>query len=251
MSWWEEYKAFYEVPINKVPDEAYEKVKSLLASKKDESPTVSVVLIAHNEEKHILSCLWSLCNNKCSYPFEILVVNNNSTDETEMILKRINATYFNETQKGPGHARQCGIDHAKGKYHICIDADTLYPPFYIETHLKQLSKPGVVATYSLWSFMPDEKNSAFGLWIYESLRDIHLRIQSIKRPELCVRGMTFAFKTEEGRKYGFRKDIKRGEDGYLALNLKNDGKLVFITNRKARVMKIGRASCRERVLRLV
>jgi hypothetical protein len=102
--------------------------------------------------------------------------------------------------------------------------------------MKALIKPNVVATYSLWSFIPNNGQSPFGLWIYESLRDLHLRIQAIKRPELCVRGMTFAFRTEYGRKYGFRTDIIRGEDGSLALNMKNDGQLVFITGRKARVM---------------
>jgi len=68
------------------------------------------------------------------------------------------------------------------------------------------------------------------------LRDLHLRIQSIQRPELCVRGMTFGFNTELGRKFGFRTDIIRGEDGSLALAMKPYGKLVFIHSGKARVM---------------
>lgn len=118
-------------------------------------------------------------------------------------MQQLGVTYFNETKKGPGHARQCGLNQAKGKYHICIDTDTIYPSRYIKTHVKQLMKPGVACTFSLWSFIPDERHSATGLWWYEALRDLHLRIQSIQRPELCVRGMTFGFNTELGRKFGF------------------------------------------------
>ena len=59
-------------------------------------------------------------------------------------------------------------------------------------------------------------------------------MQHLKRPELNVRGMVFAFRTEQARKYGFRKDIIRGEDGSLALNLKQDGKIRFVRSRRAR-----------------
>lgn len=66
--------------------------------------------------------------------------------------------------------------------------------------------------------------------------DIYLRLQAIQRPELCVRGMAFSFNTEIGRRFGFRTDIIRGEDGSLALAMKPYGKIVFITSRKARVL---------------
>jgi len=96
--------------------------------------------------------------------------------------------------------------------------------------------PKVACTFSLWSFMVDERHSRFGLWCYEGLRDIYLRLQAIQRPELCVRGMAFSFNTETGRRFGFRTDIIRGEDGSLALAMKPYGKIVFITSRKARVL---------------
>lgn len=235
MSWYQPYLMAFEKPTRLVSTEI-QAVRQKLQSKASDQPLASVILIAHNEETHLLSCLWSLVDNVCSFPIEIMVVNNNSTDGTEQVLQQLGVTYFNETKKGPGHARQCGLDRARGKYHLCIDADTLYPPHYIETHIKELMKPGVACTFGLWSFMPDERHSRLGLWFYESLRDIHLCIQAIKRPELCVRGMNFGFNTEMARPYGFRTDIIRGEDGSLALALKPHGKLIFITARKARVL---------------
>lgn len=234
--WSNKYIAVYEKPFNMVANSIKEEVYQKVFNKQSSSPLASIILIAHNEESHLLSCLWSLVDNLCDFSIEIMAVNNNSTDGTEAVLKTLGVCYFNENQKGPGYARQCGLNHAKGKYHICIDADTIYPPHYINTHVKTLMKPGVACTFGLWSFMPDEKHSQFGLWFYETLRDLHLRIQAIKRPELCVRGMNFGFNTELGRQFGFRTDIIRGEDGSLALAMKSHGKLVFITNRKARVL---------------
>ena len=48
--------------------------------------------------------------------------------------------------------------------------------------------------------------------------------------------MVFAYRIEEGKKVGFRVDIKRGEDGSLALGLKKYGKLFFLHNKKARAI---------------
>ena len=61
-----------------------------------------------------------------------------------------------------------------------------------------------------------------------------LFIQHFKRPELCVRGMVFAFNAEYAKQVKIRADIRRGEDGSLALSLKPFGKIAFLYNRKAR-----------------
>ena len=102
--------------------------------------------------------------------------------------------------------------------------------------VEQLQKPNVSCVFSLWSFIPDKHHSKIGLFFYELLRDLYLKIQYINRPELCVRGMVFAFNTDMAREYGFRTDIIRGEDGSLAYALKEKGKLVFLYNRKARAI---------------
>ncbi|MEG2856214.1 glycosyltransferase family 2 protein [Bacteroides sp.] len=247
MSWYTNYIRVYEQPIGSVSPSIIEEVRSKLKQLKEieqqaqqgqqPNPIIaSVVIIAHNEEEHLLSCLWSLCDNECDFPIEILVVNNQSTDRTEEVLQTLGATYYNEIQKGPGHARQCGLNHARGRYHLCVDADTVYPPHYIATHVRELSRKGVVCTFGLWSFMPDKHHSRAGLWVYETLRDLHLKLQAVKRPELCVRGMNFAFDTALARRFGFRTDIRRGEDGSLALNMKPYGRLVFLTGKRVRVL---------------
>jgi len=234
--WYKPYLGAFNIEIGQIKENIFEKVSKQLQKFSHQQPLLSIVVIAYNEEQHLLGCLWSLTDQLCSQPIEIIVVNNNSTDRTEEILKRVGAHYYNESQQGPGFARQCGLDHAKGQYLLCVDGDTLYPPYYAETHLKALCKKGVSATFSLWSFLRKPGQSQFFLTCYEALRDVYLNLQVIKRPELCVRGMVFSFRTEQGRNVGFRTDIKRGEDGSMALGLKSFGKIAFIRSRKARAV---------------
>lgn len=234
MSWYSKYYDIYGKSFASIDKHIIEMVKNKMASAVSDSPLASVVVIAHNEEKRLLACLWSLLDNVQPFDIEIIVVDNNSTDSTSTLIKAIGARMFYEPRQSPGYARQCGLDHAKGKYHLCIDADTIYPPHYIATMVNSLQAANVVAVYGLWSFLPDKELSPISIFFYELSRDAFLIVQNIKRPELVVRGMAFAFNTEIGRKYGFRNDIIRGEDGSLALDLKKDGKITLCLSRKCR-----------------
>ena len=100
--------------------------------------------------------------------------------------------------------------------------------------MQTLEKPGVSCVGGFWSYYPDDHHSSFGLCLFEFIRDTFLYIQHFKRPELCIRGMTFAFNAEYARKEKIRTDIRRGEDGSLALSLKKYGRIAFVYNRKAR-----------------
>jgi len=232
--WYEKYLSIYGKCYDDIPHQVIDSIKVRLAEKQCANPIVSVVVIAYNEEKHLTSCLWSLSDLQTQYPIEIIGINNNSKDKTEEIYQRLGLPYFNESKQSPGHARQCGLDNAKGQYYFCIDADTLYPSDYVDLMMTKLSKPDVSCVSSFWSFFPDKNHSRLGLFLFESIRDIFLYIQHFKRPELCVRGMVFAFKTDFARLVKIRTDIRRGEDGSLALSLKAYGKIAFLYNRKAR-----------------
>ena len=232
--WYKKYLSIYGKSYKDIPDNVLDEIKDKLAKKQSQNPLISVVVIAYNEEKRLSACLWSLSELQTEYPIEIFGVNNNSKDSTENVYQRLGLPYFNENRQSPGFARQCGLEHARGKYHFCIDADTFYPPRYVDLMMTRLSRPDVACASSFWSFFPDKQHSAFGLFMFELIRDTFLFVQHFKRPELCVRGMVFAFNTEYARQVKIRTDIRRGEDGSLALSLKPYGKIAFLYNRKAR-----------------
>ncbi|WP_298616897.1 glycosyltransferase family 2 protein [uncultured Odoribacter sp.] len=236
MTWYKKYLSVYEKPFHEASQTIISQVKENIRHLQSDQPLVSVVVIAYNEEKHLLANLWSLSDSRCKYPLEIIGVDNDSSDRTAEIFQATGVPFYTEHQHSCGYARRCGLSHARGKYYICIDSDTLYPPQYVETLVNQLEKPGIVAVSSLWSYIPDQQHPWLGVKLYELLRDIHLYLQSIKRPELSVRGLVFAYNTEYGRKVGYRVDIIRGEDGSMALGLKKYGKICFVRKRKARAV---------------
>lgn len=236
MKWYSKYLPVYEKPFAEVPAETVAEVRAKLAERQSDRPLATVSVIACNEEKRLTACLWSLAEQRWRYPMEIIATDNLSKDRTAEIFETLGLPWQRETTPGCGHARLCGLNRARGKYHINIDADTIYPPRYVETMVDALERRGVVAASSLWSYIPDAAHSAAGLWFYELARDTHLWLQSFQRPELSVRGLVFAYDTELARKVGIRTDIIRGEDGSLALGLKPYGRIAFVRSRRARAV---------------
>ena len=125
-NWYDKYLSIYGKPLDEIPDSILDEIKTKLSQKQSREPLVSIVVIAYNEEKRLAACLWSLSELQTKYPIEILGVNNNSKDRTEEVYQRLGLPYFNEQKQSPGFARQCGLEHAKGKYHVCIDADSIF-----------------------------------------------------------------------------------------------------------------------------
>lgn len=232
--WYDKYKSIYGKPFSEVPAATVAAIRHQLEQQQSPDPLVSVVVIAYNEECRLAACLWSLSELQTRYPIEILGVNNHSQDQTEAVYQSLGVPYFNEPRQSPGFARQCGLDHARGKYHFFIDADTFYPACYVDKMMDKLLQPGVACVGTFWSFYPDENHSAFSLFWFELARDLFLWLQHFKRPELNIRGMTFAFNADYARQVQIRTDIRRGEDGSLALSLKRFGTIAFLYSRQAR-----------------
>lgn len=103
-------------------------------------PTLSVIILAYNEEKYIGRCLDSL-KNQTTPPDEVIVVGNNSTDRTEEIARSYPfVTFINEKEQGMIPARDTGFNTAKGDLLARIDADTRLPHHWVETVHKVLDR---------------------------------------------------------------------------------------------------------------
>lgn len=110
-----------------------------------ENPQVSVVIPARNEEENILNCINSISNS--NYPienFEIIAVNDRSTDKTGEILTElshkvknlkvvnIDEAHLHINLKGKPGALQSGIDEANGEIILMTDADCKVAPNWIK-----------------------------------------------------------------------------------------------------------------------
>ena len=235
-SWYNKYLSIYGKSFSEIPYEIVDETRRNLAALQSDKPLASIVVIGYNEEAHLQACLWSISNIKCSYPVEIIGVDNDSKDQTAEIYKRSGIPYFTEYQHSCGYARRCGLRHAKGKYYFDVDGDTIYPPMYFEIMLKHLMKTDVSCVSATWSYFPDSEHSVLGLKLFELCRDLFLWIQHFKRPELSVRGLVFAYNAEYGRREPYRVDIIRGEDGSMALALKKYGKIKFVRDKRCKAI---------------
>lgn len=86
----------------------------------------SVVIPAYNEAGFIGACLDSLLLQDFTDPYEIIVVDNNSTDDTALIARARGAIVVREERQGVCWARQRGTELAAGEIIVSTDADTLY-----------------------------------------------------------------------------------------------------------------------------
>jgi glycosyltransferase involved in cell wall biosynthesis len=108
---------------------------------------VSVIVPAYNEEKYISKCLESL--KKQTYKdFEIIVINNNSIDNTEEIAKQFVDKVVLETNKGYHNAVNRGARESNAKYITFCDADSIYPEDWLEKVMTEFEKdPNILAVY--------------------------------------------------------------------------------------------------------
>lgn len=108
---------------------------------------VSVVIPAYNEEKYIGACLDSLMKQD-EMPNEIIVVNNNSTDDTVKIAKKYPVKIVNEKKQGMINSRNRGFNTAQFELIAQTDADTILPRNWIKKIKRDFQKDKMLIALS-------------------------------------------------------------------------------------------------------
>lgn len=108
----------------------------------DMKPLVSVILPVKNGALFIKEALQSVETAVRGISYEILVVNDGSTDDTEKVLRTNfkHIQYFFQKNQGPAAARNLGISQAKGTYIAFIDADDVWTPTHCTALLQQFAE---------------------------------------------------------------------------------------------------------------
>jgi glycosyltransferase involved in cell wall biosynthesis len=203
------------------------------------TPEVSVVMPAYNEEGSILKTLSCLSKSVTHRSVEVIVINNNSTDNTEAIVNSTGARCIREPAQGITPARNAGLAAARGKYILNADADTIYPPHWIEEMVKPLDDDNVTSVYGRFSFIPTAGTPRMVYFFYEYIADfVRWFNKKFKEEAVNVYGFNSGFKKEQGLQVdGFNHPPAANEDGWLALKLRNKGfgKIYYVTSLKALV----------------
>ena len=205
---------------------------------------VSVVICSYNREKFLPRALNSLINQTVDKDkYEVIIVNNNSTDSTEKICKQfisenkeLNVSYFVEKNQGLSFARNRGIKEAKGEIISFIDDDAIAREDYVENLIKtfkQYPEYGAIGGKVIPIF-PDNKEP---VWMSKYIQGVVSKVDygnkikdfSKKYPTGC----NMAFRRELFEKFGgFNTDlVYRGDDKYVFYKLKkNKVKILYAPN---------------------
>lgn len=122
----------------------------------DNSIDLSVIMPVYNYKDIIPGCIESVLNQKTKYKFELLLVDDGSTDGAAEIVDtyadRENVRVIHQKNTGIGGARNKGINNAKGKYIMFVDCDDYVHDDFIECMLDEAYKTNndiVICSFTL------------------------------------------------------------------------------------------------------
>jgi peptidoglycan/xylan/chitin deacetylase (PgdA/CDA1 family)/GT2 family glycosyltransferase len=211
-------------------------------------PFVSVVIPAYNEENYLLSCLESIGKQDYASEYEVIVVDNASTDNTAKIALDWGAKVVYESKRSPACARQKGAEVATGEIIAFIDADTQAPAHWLATHVSRLVRePEMVAVSGPYAYCDAGRFTK--ITSYAS-GFINIIIDQLFRKVLnkggAIWGCNFAVRRSAFWEVGgFDTSIKfYGEEYELSLKLRRAGKggiipRLFVLTSARRLKRIG------------
>jgi glycosyltransferase involved in cell wall biosynthesis len=190
---------------------------------------LSVVIPAFNEEKYIGACLEKLITEAGEEIFEIIVVDNASTDHTAAVARKFKGVkVVREERKGLTRARQAGLLAAKGELVAYIDADThIKPEWFHKVHKEFERNKRLVclsAPYSLYDVSKWKRVAMWSYWNFLAYPTYALLMRYM------VLGANFVAKRSVLLKIGgFDESIEfYGEDTDIARRLHKIGKVKFL-----------------------
>lgn len=140
---------------------SYRSMKKVIPYEEDELPFVSIFIPAHNEEFTIESTIRSVCgmeyNRDGEINYELIVVNDGSTDNTGEILAKLKDEYPQlkivtrhppRSGKGKGFVLNDALTLSRGEVIGVFDADTQVKPHFLMTVVQYLNRDGVEGVQS-------------------------------------------------------------------------------------------------------
>ena len=101
---------------------------------------LTIIVPVYNAEISLTRCIDSLINQETKYKYEIVLINDGSTDNSLKILKKYEKKFdfikiFTQSNKGIAETRNVGIKNITGKYVAFVDSDDYVTQDYVEKML--------------------------------------------------------------------------------------------------------------------
>lgn len=186
----------------------------------DQKPDISVIVPAYNEEKYIKKCLDSLLNQNIKKSlYEVIVVDNASSDKTAEIVRKYPVKLIHEKRKGVANARSAGTKVAQGEIIAFTDADCMPPNGWLSKFLNRFRKnPKLDAIGGVFAF-------------YDGGNFLKLLAAKTQKFTWHLSGGNMAIRKKSLAKIGgFEAGVHAGEDVLITLKLQKQGQYLIDQN---------------------
>lgn len=199
-------------------------------------PRVSVVVPLYNKGPFLLRALLSL-TKQTFQDFEVIVVNDGSTDHGEELVAQFGDTrvrLINQVNAGPGAARNRGIAEAKGELTAFLDADDEWLPEYLQTAVDAFDKNPQLACFTQGYLEAPSGLSTEPMWRKFGLIEGVQPVSTSTAPQLhymvaYMNSQATVVRTDVLRKRGgfFGNRCTFGEDSFLWLKILLNEQVAF------------------------
>jgi glycosyltransferase involved in cell wall biosynthesis len=210
------------------------------------NPIISIVIPCFNSEKYIESTLQSILNQS-EKNFEILIINDGSTDNSLKIInqfkdKRINI--ISQENQGVSAARNYGLKLAKGKFIVFFDSDDVMSKDFLILRLNFLKNNNIISFCSGIVISYPLKNKIFET-PYEDIKNKILLDN--KHINTCPSNYMFKIQELKATKVLFSNQLSNAADRLFLLEISNFLKGGFIGKKGSLLYRIHQNSMSRKV----
>lgn len=195
----------------------------------------SIIIPAKNEQGYLPACLDSLA--QLDYPpsrYEVLVIDNGSTDNTVAIARQYGAQVFVRPELTIAGLRNFGASNAQGRFLVFLDADCTVAPNWLTAASVWLDQADVCC-FGGPPEVPKE-----GTWVQHAWFIVRCKHHMVEDVEWLESMNMFARKEIFDRAHGFNEKLTTCEDYDLSLRLKRHGRIV--ADKRVRAVHHGEAA---------
>ena len=189
---------------------------------------ISIIIPVRNGDKTLARCLSAVLSQNCK-SYEVILVDNNSTDETKAIIEEFvkkdnRLKYFFEARIGRGLARNSGISQSRGDIIAMLDADCVAPKDW----LTNLIQPIIEGNETV--VMGSERDFVNNYWTknVQKSNQVFIQKNTFGKYIRTLDTKSFAIKAEVMKKFMFDENLKNFEDFDLYLRLSEWYKIRFL-----------------------
>ncbi|MDX1413614.1 MAG: sugar transferase [Candidatus Promineifilaceae bacterium] len=195
-------------------------------TKSEKDIKVSVIVPAYQAAKTIAACLYALNNQNTSLPYEVIVVDDGSTDPTADLAKPLcDHLILHPNKRGPAAARNSGVNQAQGEYICFTDSDCAPEKDWIEQIISALDDQEIAGAKGVYRTSQKEIVARFVQIEYEDKYDLLLEQERINFIDTYSAAYRHKILVDN---HGFDEQFEYLEDQELSFRLASRGyQMVF------------------------